>query len=441
MYDKYVKNKLDNFDLLAAEFRFTIPRVKLGIITLCLCCRKTGSYDGAVKALKKFPYIELIMSDQKFVLRLFLMYLQMMDKTDFSPLPELYDKLDDHNKQLLIKLVLWQVISAAEQESAVENLRKTVRGDKRLEDMVRVYYHCFVNRDLTAEAVKKYISDHGTKGSENIPGAMMKANLDITPFITADDFDPKLFVRTIYQDSHITTPLFLNYDINAISPEGLERAARVYGWAMLTAHDKKENALPLLEKYGKLGARWFEKFPESTDIPGDIKAALVINTVFSARKDGNYELCESELNRLAAEIPPFAPIINAFADSIRQDIDIEMASSEFELEMQAEEFKRDIRDALDLEDFDEARALIAELEKYVPDDPELHELKEQLPPVPRTGAAAEFAALAAQVKQNIKALITAGEFDQAQALITEYEQLCPGDPETDGLKARLIAET
>ena len=196
---------------------------------------------------------------------------------------------------------------------------------------------------------------------------------------------------------------------------------------------------PLFEKFGKLGVRWVECFPETGNIPGDIRAALLTNAIVTARKAGNFEAATNGIRELLAFIPAFETIVSKYNESLQKEIESETAAAEFELEMQAEEFKRDIRDAIDMEDFDEARALIAELEKYVPDDPELRELKRQLPPMPKTDAADRFAALAQQVKQNIRTLIANGEFDQAQALLAEYEQLCPGDSEINIIRTQILA--
>ena len=49
----------------------------------------------------------------------------------------------------------------------------------------------------------------------------------------------------------------------------------------------------------------------------------------------------------------------------------------------------------------------------------------------------EFQKLAEQFKKNIRAMIDAGDTAQAQALIAEYAQLCPNDPEINELKEHI----
>ncbi len=383
LYDKYINNKLFTEDLLAGPFRVTIPLIKSCCELFYNCCYQTDRFDEATETLKKFPVADC-MSDRNYMLSHLLLQVEVMEHTDFSPLAGLYNKLDDYNKKQLIIVMLWHLFKTDKPESAVKNLKSIANGDKRLEDMVEIYRHFFVKKDLTFEAVKEFISKHGAPGNENMWCVVMLSNFDITPFITANGFNPEQSVRAIYQyykNSQCAAELFADYDINAISPEGLERAAGIYGWVMIGAQQNQVDIVPLFEKFGTIGAGWFENFSESETIPGDIKAALIVNGIVSARKSENYALCTSEMHRLSTVCPPFAPIVSEYNKTIQQEIDSSKPAV----------------------------------------DP-------------------EFARLAEQLKQNVRAMISAGNIGDAEELIAEYEKLCPNDSEISVLKKQIEAE-
>ena len=435
LYDKYINGKILPIEQYYTPFRVSLFNLKAWAIMLYQCCRYTGEYSEAIKAFKKFPYTEkLILSDHDYMKRNLLMYLQLMDHTNYSPLAELNKKLDDPNKEILMELMLWQVINSKDPRSAVSNLDRITRTNKRLEDTTNLYEQFYIKKNLTAGAVQKFISNHGTKGSENILCAMMRLDLDITPFITAEDFNPEKCVLAIYQKSQITTELFVKYDINAIAYEGLQRAAEVYVWALLYAQKNKEKCMRLFEKFGELGAIWAKHDPDCQTRSPHLYTAMIADRVVTSRKSGDLEQCLNELKLLKNTAASFNQIIVEQSEALEQELNAKLAASEFEDEMLIDEFKRNIRDAIDMGDFKEARTLVAELEKLRPNDPDLDEFKEQLP---KSDPAAEFAALAVQFKQNIRALITAGEFDQAQALMAEYDLLCPGDPDMVELRERI----
>ena len=383
LYDKYINDKLSTEDLLITTWRVTIPLVKTCGELLYKSCHQTGRYSEAAEVLRKFP-VSLCLSDQNYMLNHLLLRTELMEHTDFSSLAGLYNQLDGFNKKRYLVVILWHLFKTNKPESAVNNLKSIAKGDKRLEDTVEIYNHFFVKNDLTFEAVKEFISKHGALGNEQIWCVMMLSGFDITPFITAENFNPEQCVRTVfsyYKNGQSAADLFADYDINLISPDVLEKTSVIYEWAMIGARQNKVDIAPLFEKFGIIGERWFENFPNLEAIPGDIKVSLIVGGIVSARKSGNYALCTSEMNRLAMACPPFEPFVSAYGESVQQEVNSSApapASDANEFTRLAEKLKQNIRVMIDGGNIGDAEELISEYEKLCPDDPEINVLKKQV---------------------------------------------------------------
>ncbi|MCH5195503.1 MAG: glycosyltransferase [Oscillospiraceae bacterium] len=476
IYDRYINNRLVAEDTLVTGFRVSPNKIKLSLFTFGRACEETGRYKEAAEALKNFTLSECL-SDSSFMRSHIRQRINMMEHTDFSSLAVLYNKLDEPNNELLVNEMFWHIFETNKPEQVIAAVKKIIKGDKRLEETVRLYEYFVLRKDLTFEAVKKYIEKYGALGNENILCLMMRASFDITPFITADSIDAGNSAGSVFLNLRSAAKLFAEYDINAISPEGLEKAAALYKLALSGAQQNKAEITPLFEKFGTIGTRWFENYPDSESFPDDIKAALMANTVTIARNAGNNELCESELTGMAQTFPDLAPIIWAYSKEAGLDVKVKQAKqkNDFHFDMGstygkknvslkignlleqssakpseppkppkpkdefaalAQQFKQNIRSLTDAGKFDDAKALIAEYEKLCPNDPELGELKKLS--VPDT--VSEFEKLSKQVKQNIISMINAGDIAGAQSLTAEYAQLCPDDPELKLIKLRILAK-
>ena len=384
-YEKYVNRKQAYDDQTVAEFRVTIPILKTCLDVFFNTCRKVEQDETTAAALKKFHYPPEILADKEYMRGHLMLWLTMMENTGFSPLENLYSKLDDYNKEKLISMMRWYVFRLPDPTSAGENLKKILKGNKQLEDTAKLYYSFFAEKALTPEAVRGYISEHGTDGNENILCIMLLAGIDITPFITAGGFDVKQSVLKIYNNSPVTSKLFEDYDIDVISPEGLAAAADVYILAMIVTEKKQKDIVPLFEKFAMIGAKLLETESNRDASPRHVRAAITADRAVRAQKSGNYTLCRIELDSLVNIISAFDPLVTAYSSAVLPDISEEQPASE--------------------------------------------PAKDN-----------EFKELAEQVKKNINLLIGMGKTDEAQALLAEYEKLCPDDSEAVILKRLIEAE-
>jgi len=380
LYREYLENRLNTPELMLGIYQMTNSGYKACFALFLKLCVNQERFDTAAVWLKYFDFSDML-NDREYLTTYLYLRVEIMEHTSFSPLAELYNRLDDYNKKLLIAIMRWHLFKTDKPESAVKNLKIIAGGDRNTEDAADIFRHFFVKKDLTCEAVNGFISKHGVLGNEDVWSTAMLSNYDITPYITANDFNSEQCVREIYNkyiNSQSAADLFADYDINAISPQGLERAAGVYGWAMIGALQNKLDISALFEKYGEIGSRWYNEFSDNGNIPGDIRAALLVNSITSARKGGNYALCANEMRKLASECHSFAPIINEYRKIVQQEAQNAAPKVSSEFDELSTRVKQNIRSMISEGNIAEARRTLKELGALCPDDPDIEVLKNEL---------------------------------------------------------------
>lgn len=378
LYNKYCDGKLVTEDLLMGAFRVTLPFMKSCYELFYKCCIFGHSYDAVNAANKLFPLSECLCDHQYMLMHLSLR-VEIMDHTNYNKLGELYRKLDNYNRAQLIRIMRWRFFKTDKHDMIVKKLGEIVNGDRHLEDTIEIFRSYYVKKNLNPEQIEKYIVKYSALENEDIWCIMLLAGYDITPYITNRQFNSERCTRGVYinyMDNQDAADLFANYNIDSISAEGLEQAASVYGWAIIGAQQNKLDISKLFEKFGQIGLRWRNEFPEEDTIPGDIKAAFFVYNITAARLEKDYQTYIDLTRKFVAACPMFAPIMKYYQEAIEED----MSSS-------------------------------------APDT--------------------EFAQLAAQVKQNIRNMIAAGNISDAEKTLAELEQLCPDDPDIEALRTEI----
>ncbi len=380
LYDEYRSGQLQTSDLFVDSFKVNIPFIKECYQLFFESCVTEHSYDSVNRANKLFPLSECL-SDREYMLTHLLFRVEIMEHTSYSKLADLYYKLDDYNRKQLIRIMRWQLFKTDKHDAIVKKFGELVKGDQHLEDTIGIFRSFFVKKDFTSERIGEYIGKYSASENEDIWCVMMLAGYDITPYITAPDFDAERCTRGVYLNyvsGAGAAELFASYDINAVSKEGLEKAASVYGFAMIGALQNKFDISRLFEKFGQIGLHWYNEFPEPQTIPGDIRAAMMVSSIAAARRNGDYKRCVSEMRDLAAACPTLAPIINEYGEEIRSEMITAAPAVSPEFEKLAAQVKQNIRVMMDEGDLTEAESTLAELEQLCPSDPEIEKLKDEI---------------------------------------------------------------
>ena len=134
------------------------------------------------------------------------------------------------------------------------------KGDEHLTAVLDIFNKHFVKNNLCAEYIAEFISKYGTRDNEDVWCVMMLAGYDVASYILANDFNAEASTKSVYVnylDNQSAADLFANYDVSCISANALEKAASIYGWAMVGAQQNKLDISALFEKFGQVGLCWF----------------------------------------------------------------------------------------------------------------------------------------------------------------------------------------
>ncbi len=386
LYEKYSRGELNTPDLLMCTFRMSFPVIKTCYELFYSMCVSERNYDAVSRVNRLFPLSECL-SDRDYMHTHLMLRVEIMEHTGYSKLADLYYKLDDYNRKQLIRIMRWQFFKTDKHDAIVKKLGELVRGDQHLEDTIGIFRSYYVKMDLTPERIGEYIAKYSASENEDIWCVMMLAGYDITPYITAPNFNASKCICEVFLNYLPgAVELLASYDVNAISKDGLEKAASLYGFAMFGALRNKLDISRLFEKFGQIGLHWYNEFPEPQTIPGDIRAAMMVSSIAAARRNGDYKRCVSEMRDLAAACPALAPIINAYGEIVRGEMNTAVPAVNPEFEMLATQVKQNIRVMMDAGDLTEAESTLIELEQLCPSDPEIEKLKDEIYALKAKGA-------------------------------------------------------
>lgn len=371
LYKKYTQNKLNTEDLMFDLFRVDTAMVQSGFDFLFRCCYQEKMFELADNYTNAVPLKEFF-DNENFMTTHLIIRVEMMENVGYKKLDSLYRQLDDRWKNHLLALVRPRVFKAAPDKRSIIIKKLTSLGGTPSE-LAQIYRQYFENYHVDYNLVKSFLEKYGSENGEDMLLILMKKNFDITPFVRSQDFFADRAVQLSFVNYEEPMKVFENYDIAAVSNEGLEVSTSMYGWIMLRALDRNLKIARVFEKYGELGVRWCDEF-QSTKRPGDIRAAISVNNVVDAHRKRDLKLFRKIVEELKNVVPDLIPVVNAYYNEVESDFS--NVSSEFA--QLAYQVKQNIRDMIRAGDIENARSLLAELEALCPNDPDINAIKVEL---------------------------------------------------------------
>lgn len=372
LYGKFQKGKLNTPDLLCDVWRLTDSLVKTAFDIFFFCCFKEKQFALANDYVKAIP-LEKYLNDRRFMENHINIRVEMMENLGYNKLDELYRQLDDFGKEHLLSSVRIRAFKAAPEKRAVIVKKLAALGGKP-SDLAQIYRAHFDDDNVDFELVKSFLEKYGSEKSEDMLLILMAQNLDITPFLRTSDFFADRAVQLSLVNYEVPMKVFEDYDINAVSDEGLALAASLYGWVLLRSIDRNFKVARVFEKYAALGVRWYEEF-QSDKIPDEIRAALLVNDVVMAHADRDLPLFRKKVYELKNVVPDLIPIANAYYSEVEDDF-ANVVSSEFA--QLAFQVKQNIRNLIRAGNIKDARAILGELSELCPNDPDIEVIKKEI---------------------------------------------------------------
>ena len=129
--------------------------------------------------------------------------------------------------------------------------------------------------------------------------------------------------------------------------------------------------------YGDLGLKWYNSHQDNgSALPGDIRAALLVNNVVADKKAGNYKQFMNDIRELKSVVEDLIPIVDKYKEENKEAF-IENAKA-LEFENLSLQVKDNIRNLIKLGKITDARSLLKEYESINPNDTEIYYLKNEI---------------------------------------------------------------
>lgn len=422
VYRSYHNGKLFTPELNYCTVETTIPMLKQVCNMFLDACIKQKRYSDALSQLPNIP-LDDFLSDVKFMKSHLEIRTAFMDKTNYNKLPDLYYQLDKPNRALYIKILMNHIFRTERYEHFLKKLSLIKDEDDRLADAIKLYESYFIHHRLTPRMTNEFIKKHGVKDNEAIWILMMKNSYDITPFVSADDFDPTTCVEDVYLNvSQVGSvmDLFLGA-VDRISEEGVDKALTAFEKAVYSATDRGFDTIKVIRAFCKLAKRWVKINPNAEQ-PESVKFALVLNEADALLRKKRYDDTIAKLEELIGD-EPAKPDDDKFADASETSEGSEKAAVPNAAE--PEKKPEPVPDGLGTQ---EIKVLRQYLRCVSADKDKSADLKEKQDENPA------LAELAEQIKQEIRVMIEAWDLDGAEEALNSMARMVPFDPDIEDIR-------
>ncbi len=397
IYRSYRSGRLYTPELNFCGVETTIPMLKQICNMFLIACENRKRYNDAASQLPNIP-LKDFMPDAVYMKQHLIIRNILMEKTNYNKLTDLYYQLDKPNRELYIDILIRNVFKTKKREHFLKKLSLIAGEDERLADIIKIFNSYFISHDLTTAQITEFIKKHGTKNNETVWILMMKKNIDMTPFICAEDFDPGEGISRMFEDIVQTDPkldIFVN-SINKLSLEGIEMAVNVFEAALADTTKKRYDTTNLIRGFGQIGKRWSELNPDK-DVPESVAFAMEIGGIAELHRKKNYSECIKRLEELIGDDTEQAPdsgsetsdengnaaVLRHYLNIVRED---EKKNSEM-LEKHnanpmmvelADKIKQEIRSMIEEWDLDGAEDALNKMASMAPFDPDIEAIRDEI---------------------------------------------------------------
>lgn len=372
LYRRYCSGKLNTDDLMLEAWRTSDSIVKAGYNHFFESCIKEKQFALAKDHIKAI-HLEDHLDDTAFMVNHIPLRVDILENDGYNGLNELYSQLDESGRSLLLSALRRKMLTAPENRAVV--IKKIAELDETAAEVADIYNGYWDNA-LDIELIRSFLEKHGSENAEDILYILLEKGMDIAPFLLTEDFFADRTAHNLIKFFPDIVDVLTAYNIDLISPDGLVRATSMYGYIVMRAENDNREITGLFEIYGALGVKWFSTFGNPNNLPGEIRAALFVSAVVSAKINGDYAKFMSSLRELKNYVSELTPSADAYMKENKNSFETVEVNPEFE--KLAVQVKHNIRELISSGKIGEARKLIREFEGIAPNDPEIETLKDEL---------------------------------------------------------------
>lgn len=375
---KSIENgKLQTPDMLvycfSAAVKSNVANALIELIDSCIHC---GKYEIAAQNLKIVKIPELY--DRPEIKGLLRSEFIIMTHTGmYNRAAQLYEQLNDQGRTLLQAFVRSSIETNDNPLEEIAYFKKLYKNEPMMSALLNMLEVHFTTGDSSAQ-VKKMIAD-GFGAYYELLYFMLKESQDFTPLLR-DTFDLRaaaVFCRNLFDDMYDAAAA---YDVDRQQTgEALMSALRVLETTMqLMAEDQKDIS-GVLAVWAKAGSRVCETTEDLDNVPARALGAAMANNIIAARRQKDYKVCAAAMKMLLKTYPESKPIVAALTKDINKELaELNKPKQVTEMDVLAKTVKDNIRQLISNGEFQQASQLLEEFAAISPNDPDIGELKRQM---------------------------------------------------------------
>jgi len=406
-YNKYVQDGFRTKNSIFYELKFADrDNFRILCMNLVLAYIKEQDYGSAAQVLAQIPVSEWKDGDQNFDRRLSLELNLMAESKNYSALPEMF-KQTSGNGMIRLQAIL-------EIQIEKEDLRDRILSEIAESDLKQSEYihllrlrHDFYQNQLTKQSVERFIDEIKDWTPLYADAIYFAFYCELDVLLLASAINAYSLNQLLFSSKYLhfkNMPLLICEKRKTLE-EYTDISIKfwlsfLFLWSLGSGQLSKEETIRMFQAYSAsvgefLAAAYKEDFlinENAALLPLQLRVGYFCSQAANALKKGDKSNYIKFLKMVLQLYPEFKNVIEILLDDLKKS----------------------------MADAESSRAIA---------DKPAH--------TSEAGSLSEFERYALIVKQNIKKLISAGQYEQAAGLLSSYEELCPGDQEIGKLKKEI----
>lgn len=376
-YKDYRAGKLDTRDILMYELHYiSKDKFHINISEFLSCCVKAKKYNTALEYLKLMP-VSKYPDEPAFISDRIKNEVIIAENTDFKNFKSLYEQMKDSKYiGFFYRYVRARIFSYEKKEEYIAKIKPLYEKGAAY-DILELIENFFQGKDISAKALE-FASANGTSDYPELLYFLIAENKDIMPLKKCTDFEADKLSFSCCGDYEGFYDALAAYDMSVCSAECCEDMASIVRTAIVQAENEKLSAAELLNAYGRIGKRLVGN-EDDESISKEVRGALIAASMTECFEKRDFKGCIACMRKLLHLFPEFKAVINEYQQIIKNAAGIGTQNENFNsLASMAAVVKRNIRNMLKSNNIAEAEQFLSELEKLVPNDPDIGALRSEI---------------------------------------------------------------
>lgn len=368
-YKDFCNGKLDTNDILMYELHYlSKSKFYLNVSEFLSCCIKAKKYNTACDYIKILTVDKYPANKPAFINDRIKSEILIAENVNFKNFSALFSHIPDAHKSFFYKFVKARLFNVPDSKEYIRRINE-LQESVEFSDAAAIITDYFEGNDVSGK-ISEYVSRYNPVNSPEMLYMLISGGYDVQPL---SRFNVSLICSSCCGDFDKFYDNLEKYDVSVCSGESLSALADIYSTAVISSEREKRSAVKLLEQYGRVG----KMLTAGDDSSDNIRGAAAACGIISCLEARDFKGCIAYMRSLLKIFPEFKAVITEYQEIIKSAAGINKPQDN-SLASMAMLVKRNIRQMISGGNTDGAAAALAELEKLVPNDPELSELRELL---------------------------------------------------------------